>query len=117
MPSSKSIFAEPIKRCFTAPPGTVIYQIDYSALEDKVFANLTKDTNKIITQTDAELDGHLFHATIYFRSKFVELLGDLPHRELAIAAKQALDNGNKEVKSLRSISKNITFGASLTITQ
>lgn len=112
MPSSKSIFSGPIKRCFTAPPGKLIYQIDYSALEDKVFANLTKDKNKIITQTDAELDGHLFHATIYFRDKFVEMLGDLPHRELSIAAKQALDAGNAEVKKLRNISKNITFGAS-----
>lgn len=112
MPSTKSIFAGPIKRCFTAAPGKLIYQIDYSALEDKVFANLTKDTNKIITQTDTELDGHLFHATIYFRSKFVDMFGDLPHRDLTIAASRALEDGDKEVKKLRQISKNITFGAS-----
>lgn len=115
-PSSKSVFSAPIKKCFTAPEGKLIYQIDYAALEDKVFANLTKDKNKIITQTDSELDGHLFHATIYFRKQFVELLGDLPHRELAIAAKQALDGDNEElakaVKKFRNVSKNITFGAS-----
>ncbi len=112
MPSTKSIFSSAIKRCFTAPEGRLIYQIDYSALEDKVFASLTKDQNKIITQTDPELDGHLFHATIYFREKFVTMLGDLPHRELTIAAKKALDEGNAEVKKLRQISKNVTFGAS-----
>lgn len=112
LPSTKSVFAGPIKRCFTAPTGKLIYQIDYSALEDKVFASLTRDKNKIITQTDPDIDGHLFHATIYFREKFVALLGDLPHRELTIAAKKALDDGNAEVKKLRQTSKNVTFGAS-----
>jgi hypothetical protein len=115
-PSSKSIYSKPIKRCFTAPPGYIVWQIDYAALEDKVIASLTHDTNKVITQTDDELDGHLFHATIYFKDQFIEMLGDMPHRELTIAAKAALDGEDKalagEVKKLRDRSKNVTFGAS-----
>lgn len=115
-PSSKSIYSKPIKRCFTAPPGYIVWQIDYAALEDKVIASLTHDKNKVITQTDKEIDGHLFHATIYFKDQFIELLGDMPHRELTIAAKTALDGDDKElagaVKKLRDRSKNVTFGAS-----
>ena len=111
-PSSKSIFAKPIKQCFTAPPGKVICAIDYAALEDRVIANLTGDINKTILQTDTTLDGHLFHAAIYFRKQFEDILGLLPHRELAIAAKQALDAGNKDIKKYRDLSKNVTFGAS-----
>lgn len=108
-PSSKSIYSKPIKRCFTAPPGYIVWQIDYAALEDKVIASLTHDKNKVITQTDSEIDGHLFHATIYFKQQFIDILGDMPHRELTIAAKKALDEGNKDIKKLRDRSKNVTL--------
>lgn len=111
-PSSKSRFSKPIKRCFVAPPGFIVAGIDYSALEDRVIANLTHDKNKIILQTDPTLDGHLFHAATYFKSQLEAILGPLPHRELAIAAKVALDAGNTDIKKYRDLSKNVTFGAS-----
>jgi len=112
MPSTGSKFSKPIKECIIARPGFIQLSSDYSSLEDKVISCLSKDTNKIITQTDSELDAHLFHATIYFRDQFTAILGDLPHRELTIAAKAAMDDGNKEIKTLRQTSKGVTFGAS-----
>jgi len=33
----------------------------------------------------------------------------MPHRELTIAAKKALDAGNKDIKKLRDTSKNVTL--------
>jgi len=57
MPSTGSIFAKPIKRCFTAPEGFVIATADYAALEDRVIASLSRDPNKCAILTDG-VDGH-----------------------------------------------------------
>lgn len=55
-PSTNSIYAKPVKRCFIAPDDFLVYAIDLSALEDRVMASLSRDKNKCSVFTDG-LDG------------------------------------------------------------
>lgn len=111
-PSSRSIYSKPIKRCFTAPPGYIIYAIDYSALEDRVIASLTKDTNKCNVFLE-NLDGHCLNAYGYFKDRVAE------HMELSndttVDVKEffrLVEEGHKELKGIRQEGKPATFGLS-----
>ena len=64
-PSSNSIYAKPLKKCIIAPPGMVIYTADLKALEDRVMANLSGDTNKQNVFL-SDLDGHSLNACGYW---------------------------------------------------
>ena len=110
MPSTGSIFAKPIKQCFTAPPGTVICAIDYAALEDRVIASLTRDTNKCGLFLE-DLDGHSLSATYYYPDRVKALIGDFTDNKLASKQlKDLVDAENGAAKSVRQDSKPISFG-------
>lgn len=110
MPSTKSRFAKPVKKCFVAPEGKVIMAADYSALEDRVIASLSRDTNKCDIFLK-NLDGHSLNALGYFRDRVAEILeltGDTPTD--ATNFKNLVDSGNNTAEDIRQESKGPTFG-------
>lgn len=110
MPSTRSRFAKPVKKCFTAPEGKVILTADYSALEDRVIASLSRDANKCDIFLK-DLDGHSVNAVGYFPDKIGKLMpltGDTPTD--ATNFKKLVDDGNTEAGELRQDSKGPTFG-------
>lgn len=110
MPSTGSIFAKPIKQCFTAPPGFLIAAIDYAALEDRVMASLSRDPNKCGLFLE-DLDGHSLSATYYYPGQVTNIIGPFSdNKHASKRLKQLVDEGNKEAKEVRQDSKPISFG-------
>lgn len=114
LPSTGSRFAKPVKKCLTAPKGKIIVAADYSALEDRVIASLSEDTNKCNIFLK-DLDGHSLNALGYFPEKVgkvITLTGDTTTDTKAF--KQVVDDEthplNSIAKAIRQDSKGPTFG-------
>ena len=109
MPSTKSIYAKPLKKCFVAPEGYIIYAIDFAALEDRVIANLTRDLNKCNIFIEG-LDGHSLNACGYFPEIIAEILGaNTDNVNYVKKFKQMVDGGHIELIKIRQTSKGPTF--------
>lgn len=69
---SGSEYGKLIKSCFKAPKGWLMVGADFSSLEDRINALLTKDTNKLKVYTDG-YDGHSLRAYYYFKEQMKEI--------------------------------------------
>ena len=117
MPSSGSIYAKPLKKCFVPPPATeavpkgfIIYAIDLGALEDRVVSNLSGDVNKSNIFLEG-LDGHSLNACGYFPEKIEAIMG--PNTDNVAYVKEfyyrADDLKEPAICAIRSESKAPTF--------
>lgn len=109
-PSTGSRFAKAVKRCFTAPHGKIILTADYSALEDRVIASLSRDVNKcnIFLQN---LDGHSLNALGYFPDAINEIMDITGDTVIdALQFKKLVDEGDIKAGELRQFGKGPTFG-------
>ena len=109
VPSTKSIYSKPVKKCFIAPPGYIILTADFGALEDRVIASLTRDSNKCRVFTDG-LDGHCLNAYGYFKDEIAQYM-HLTH-DLVTDVKEfyrLVEEGHKELKAIRQKGKPVTL--------
>ena len=109
MPSSKSIYAKPLKKCLVAPPGFLIAGSDYSALEEVVAANNTLDKNKVKILAGG-YDSHCFHTLYYWKEEVEKYLGPSDDSLEFNKLFKAKTKDIPELDKLRSNSKPVSFG-------
>lgn len=95
---SGSRFGKLIKECFSAPKGYLFVGADFSSLEDRINALLTKDDNKLKVYTEG-FDGHSLRAYYYWKDKMPDIKDTV----------EGINSIQSKYKDLRQKSKAPTF--------
>lgn len=98
LPSKGNPYAKDIKSCFQAPKGWIIVGADFTSMEDKISALLTKDRNKLKVYTDL-YDGHCLRAFSYFGDLMPDIVNTL----------ESINSIELIYPEIRQRSKTITF--------
>jgi hypothetical protein len=110
LPSTGSIYAKAVKKCFIAEPGNVILTADFNALEDRILASITLDAGKCALLEDPSLDGHCYNALGYYGTEVSQYLDtSLDYNNQVRQFAKLVEDGHKELKELRQRSKAVTF--------
>lgn len=110
LPSTGSIYAKPIKKCFVAPEGKVIFAVDLNALEDRVLASLTLDDGKCMLLEDETIDGHCYNALGYYYDEVSKYLDtSKSFTDQAREFKTLVEDKHQQLKDIRQRSKGVTF--------
>lgn len=72
LPSSGTKYAKVFKDCVRAPKGWLFVGADFSSLEDRINALLSKDVNKIKVYTEG-FDSHCLRAYYYFKDQMPDI--------------------------------------------
>jgi len=108
---SNSRYGAIIKKGIIPEKGFIIATADFSSLEDRMGANITKDPNKIKVFTEG-FDGHCLATSYYFEEELKDR-GVIIDRNCP----DSVNSIKEKAKDLRSLSKAVTFGANYGATE
>jgi len=98
LPNTGTIYGTLIKQCFTALKGWILVGADFTSLEDKISALITKDPNKQKVYIRG-FDGHCLRAYSYYKNKLKGIINTV----------ESINSIKQKYPALRQDSKTPTF--------